>query len=236
MKPAPAPGGAGRDLSVVVPVGPGDAAWQSLVPAVRKLLPECEIVLSVCERTAQVPAGVLVVSGPAGRAAQLNRGASIAAGQWLWFLHADSTLGPGAGAALFGFLAGAGDRIGHFRLGFAPDGPWATRLNATCANLRSRWLGIPFGDQGLIVSRRVWEAVGPYDEGFGRGEDLELVVRARARGIRTVELGATLTTSARRYREQGWLRTTLRHGWWTVQQIRRARRGREGSVVDRSDE
>jgi hypothetical protein len=212
-------------LSIVIPVGSGDLAWRPLVASLRDLLPGVELVVSSVDPI-ETSGPVVAVSGPAGRAAQLNRGAAAATGEWLWFLHADSALSANAVPALQDFLGGPPRRIAYFRLRFAGDGPFLVRLNAVGANVRSRWLGLPFGDQGLVVAKALWLELGRFDESFGRGEDLEFVVRARRRGIPLVELPAALITSARRYRDQGWLRTTLLHAWATAEQARRAYRTR----------
>ncbi len=213
-----------ESVTVVVPIGPGDQAWRTLAHHLPSLFPATEIVLSTCEPLADVPPGVVVVSGCAGRASQQNRGARAATKDWLWFLHADTVLTPEVVPALCAFVAGPPDRIGYFRLGFQADGPRLVRLNALGANVRSRWLGLPFGDQGLILSRALWQRLGGFDEGFGLGEDLEFVIRARSCGMRLVQLAGSLLTSARRYRDHGWLETTIRHAWLTIQQVRRARR------------
>jgi hypothetical protein len=214
--------GALNVLSIVVSIGPTEGAWQGLIQDLTKRFPEAEVVLATCVPLASPP-GTIVVSGSPGRAAQQNRGAAAAWGTWLWFLHADTVVTPQVPAVLHPFLAGPADRIGYFRLGFQTDGPRLVRLNALGANFRSRWLGLPFGDQGFVVPRPVWELLGGFDERFGLGEDLELAVRARSRGIPLVSLRAPLLTSARRYREHGWLATTIRHARLTVEQVRRAR-------------
>ena len=218
-------------LAVVVPLGPNDRAT-GLLRQLGGLLPGASLVVSATrpalpEETAAA-AGLRLewIAGPGGRAGQQNRGASAATGSWLWFLHADSSLNPDTIGALEEFTRAADSAasIGYFRLAFSDDGPGVTRLNAALANARSRWLALPFGDQGFVVPPAVWSRLGGFDDSLGRGEDLDLVVRARAAGIPLKELPAVLTTSARRYRTAGWLRTTWRHLWLTVSLYRSARR------------
>ncbi len=219
-----------EQLAVVIPVGPDDRA----TPLLRQLgraLPGAEVIGSATrpampeETDAARRGGLTWVVGPAGRAAQLNRGAAAARAAWFWFLHADTTLPDPVTPALEAFTAESAHQnaIGYFRLAFAGDGPRATRLNAAGANFRSRWLGLPFGDQGFLVRRPVWDRLGGFDDRIGPGEDLDWVVRARAAGVPLVALPAVLTTSARRYRDAGWLRTTWRHAWLTVGLYRSAR-------------
>ena len=230
-------------LSVIVPVGPGDASWSGVLHDLAALAGPAEIILVA--GPGQAPAdfapqrfglGVPArwIESPAGRARQQNAGAAAARGAALWFLHADSRLPAGTvGTALqhAARMAGDGrDGLAFFRLEYLGDGPWGARLNALGAGLRSRWLGLPFGDQGFLLSRRDFERLGRFNETVGIGEDHALVWQARAQRVPLVALPAPVRTSARRYREKGWLRTTLRHARLTVAQAVRfralARRGR----------
>lgn len=168
-----------------------------------------------------------VLKSASGRARQLNLGANDARGRWLWFLHADTALDEEVLPVLQRFITTAHGALGYFQLAFADDGPGLTRLNALGANLRARGLRMPFGDQGLVVERDAFFAAGGYDETTPRGEDHLLVWVLRARGVRLCALPATLTTSARRYARDGWLRTTARHvvrtAWQAWHGWRRAR-------------
>ena len=217
-------------LSVIVPVGPGDRAWTGLLHDLAALDAGAEIILVAPAGAAppgfdarayglQVPARWL--EAPAGRAHQQNAGAAAADGDMLWFLHADSRIPARTLAAALGFARD--DALGYFRLRYLDDGPWAARLNGFGAGVRSRWAGLPFGDQGFLLSRRTFARLGGFDASLPAGEDHALVWTARIAGLALVDLGQPLHSSARRYREQGWLRTTLRHARLTVSQARRFR-------------
>ena len=212
-------------LSIVVPVGPGERAWAPLLPALPR---EAEVVLAACTddaprlRDGDVPALARITSAAVGRAAQQNAGARAATREWLWFLHADSRLAPRTLDALRGALDR--DAIGWFDLRFRDDGPAWCALNALGARLRSRWFALPFGDQGLLVRRATFDRLGGFDESLRLGEDLDFVRRARAAGVPLRAAGAPLYTSARRYAERGWLRTTLRNVRLTVSLSRAADR------------
>jgi hypothetical protein len=218
---------AGLKLSVIVPVGPGEPAWRELLGDLAVLGPGAEIILVAI--TGAAPAGfdgpayglrvpARWLEAPAGRARQQNAGAAAARGETLWFLHADSRLPAASVAKATRF---AGQALGYFDLRYCDDGPQLARLNALGAWLRSRWLGLPFGDQGLILPRRTFHALGGFDESLSAGEDHALVWAARRARIPLVPLRAPLQTSARRYAEHGWLRTTLRHARLTISQARR---------------
>jgi len=210
------------DLAVVIPVGPGDSAWRGLLPTLDALPASAEIVLATVEADSQsfadCPARVRRLAGAAGRARQLNAGAAASRRPWLWFLHADSRFGEAA----FDAIGRLPERpaLAYFDLGFH-DGGGAMRINAVGAWIRSRWLRMPFGDQGLLLPRAAFEALGGFDERLDSGEDHALVWAARRAGLPLRPLGVTLSTSARKYAERGWWRTTAQHLRLTWSQARR---------------
>lgn len=211
-------------LSIIIPLAPGDQA-DALA---RQLLDHpCigEVIVSAATPAPETRCpGVRWVSGPAGRGAQLNRGATRANGSWYWFVHADSRLSDGAIRAADDFATRGVAAIGYCRLRFLDDGPWLVRFNAFGANLRSRLLHQPYGDQGLCMPAEVFEALGGFREDIQRGEDLDFIVRAGMAEIPIVSIGASIQTSARRYRQNGWLKTTWQHQVAAIDLIRNARR------------
>lgn len=219
------------DLAIVVPAGPGDRAWRGLLPQLGAAgAREIALVLADDDNDGdshsetedlQVPPGVILVRAPRGRARQLNAGAAATSADWLWFLHADSHLDAAALEALWRFVREDPGALGYFDLRFLDDGPRLMCLNALGARLRSRWLGLPFGDQGFLMPRRLFAALGGFDEQLERGEDHALVWKARALGIGLRPVRAALRTSARRYAQRGWWATTGEHLRLTLAQARR---------------
>jgi rSAM/selenodomain-associated transferase 2 len=204
-------------LSVIVPVGPGERAWRALLPQLAPLARHAEVLL-VASRPEDpgesAPAGVPVrrLSAPQGRASQQNAGARVATGEWLWFLHADSRLGPDTAAALQRTLDGKrADALYYFDLRFLADGPRWTALNALGTWLRSRLFRLPFGDQGFLLRAETFARLGGFDESVALGEDLSLVMTAQQADLPIRPIGAALRTSARRYAERGWARNTWRN-------------------------
>jgi rSAM/selenodomain-associated transferase 2 len=153
-------------------------------------------------------AGARVVAAPRGRGSQLAAGAAAAAGDWLLFLHADTRLPDGWRAVADGFAARQRDRAGYFRLRLDDAAPAARRIERAAA-WRARHLGLPYGDQGLLIAAPLYRAIGGY-RALPLMEDVDLARRlGRAR---LVELPLAATTSAARYRRDGWLRRPLRNG------------------------
>lgn len=203
-------------LSIVIPIGPGETAWRALLGDLQGLPVDIELLLvGVDAAPVELDARAGALAGrlrwlraPRGRANQQNAGAAAARAEWLCFLHADSRL-DGAGLRALAALARRPPALYYFDLGFF-DGPALLRLNALGANLRSRLLGLPFGDQGLSLTRADFLRLGGFDESLRRAEDHALVWAAHRAGLPVCSLGARLLTSGRRYGETGWLRTTLR--------------------------
>ncbi len=148
--------------------------------------------------------GAEIVTGPASRGGQLRRGCEAARGDWLLVIHADTELQPGWTNAVAHHLNAGPGRAGWFRLRFDAGG----RLVAGWANMRSR-MGLPYGDQGLLVPRSLYDAVGGYPD----QPLMEDVAMARALRGRLTPLDAVAQTSASKYRAQGWLRRGGRNLW-----------------------
>lgn len=158
--------------------------------------------------TAAVAAGAIVVVGPRGRARQMNAGAAQARGAWLLFLHADSRLPTpallaDAVASLHTARHGQQALAGHFGLQFIGGHPLRARFYDWLAyKTRSGRHYSINGDQGVLIARTDFEALGRYDERRPFLEDQELARRIRRAGGWLL-LPGTLHTSARRFEREG---------------------------------
>jgi hypothetical protein len=104
-------------------------------------------------------------------------------------------------------MPGAAGRAGYFALALDDDAPAARRLVRLVA-WRCRVLALPYGDQGLLISRALYDAVGGY-AAIPLMEDVDIVRRlGRAR---LAPIGATIIASAKRYRRDGYWRRPLRN-------------------------
>jgi uncharacterized protein len=151
--------------------------------------------------------GIRLLDAPRGRARQMNAGAAAARGEVLCFLHADVTLPRDAVRHVARALASEAVVACAFRTRTVEDvgRSWAAAL-LPVADLRSRWTGLPYGDQAVSVRRGAFERVGGFPD-QPLMEDVELALRLSALG-RMVRLRTRVTVSGRRFLQRP-LRTLL---------------------------
>lgn len=154
-------------------------------------------------------AGARTVTGPRGRGRQLQAGADEATSTWLLFLHADTVLAAG-------WLQAAEDHArADAALGLAAcfrftldDLGWQARALEALVAIRCAMFGLPYGDQGLLISRALFDHIGGFRD-LPIMEDVDLVRRLGRR--RLTVLPAFARTSADRWRRDGWARRSLRN-------------------------
>jgi rSAM/selenodomain-associated transferase 2 len=201
-------------IGVVIPTLNEAEFLPALLGDLRRVVPRLDIVIADGGSTdgtvaTASTAGVRSIVAPRGRAAQMNAGARVVAGPWLLFLHADTRLPPPARRALLTAVVDEPE-LEAAVFGFAIDlAPGWKRFIEVGQALRQRLYGLPYGDQGLLVRRELFETVG----GFPDVPLLEDVAALRAlRRLASVHtLPAAILTSGRRYRRDGVVRTWLRH-------------------------
>lgn len=157
-------------------------------------------------------AGATLLQADRGRGQQLAAGARAAKSRWLLFLHADTVLQPGWEDEALGHMreADRGDRPGAaavFRFRLDDRGMRAAWLQ-TMVGLRCAVFALPYGDQGLLISRRLYDEIGGFRP-LPLMEDVDIVRRLGRRRI--VHLRSAAVTSARRYREEGYFRRSMRN-------------------------
>ena len=153
--------------------------------------------------------GAQVITAPRGRGPQLRAAAEAASQPWLLALHADTRPGAGWQEAVAGFIARpeAATQAGYFRFALDDAAPEARRLEAMVA-WRCRWLGLPYGDQGLLIGRDFYQALGGY-EPLPLMEDVALIRRIGSK--RLVALPPAFITSAEKWRRDGWYARSARN-------------------------
>lgn len=150
--------------------------------------------------------GAVWVDGPKGRGGQIGRGVAASGGDWVLILHADTHLSENWDEVARAHMNTGEARAGYFGLRFRATGI-AASLIAAGANFRSRLFGLPYGDQGLLISRSLLDSVGGVPD-MPLMEDVELARRLKGRMQR---LDGWAMTSAERYQTDGWGRRVLRN-------------------------
>lgn len=154
-------------------------------------------------------AGVRAVSAPLGRGPQLNAGAAALECEWLCFLHADVRMPGAARAELERAAADPALQVAVWGLKIDAAGFWP-RFMELGTLLRDRIGGLPYGDQGLLVRRELFQAVGGFPE-LPIMEDVALI-RMLGRRARIERLRARLVVSPRRWQREGPYRSWIRNG------------------------
>lgn len=152
-------------------------------------------------------AGCDVIACARGRGAQLTAGAVAAKADWLLFLHADTILSGAWSEEAARFIAADTQRAGAFTLAFDDESAGA-RIVAFWARVRARVFKLPYGDQGLLISRTLYDAIGGYRD-LPLMEDVDIVRRIGARRLSLLRSRAV--TSAEKYRRDGFMRRSSRN-------------------------
>jgi rSAM/selenodomain-associated transferase 2 len=148
-----------------------------------------------------------IVIAPRGRGSQLAAGVASARHDWVLLLHADTRLAPEARAVVQTHMTRHPDRAGYFRFALDSPDPRARRLERF-VGWRCRVLGLPYGDQGLLVHRDLLRRVGGIRP-LPLMEDVDLVRRIGRRRLAALNVAAM--TSAGRWERDGWLRRSVRN-------------------------
>lgn len=151
-------------------------------------------------------AGCMTISSDKGRAKQMNLGAAVSTGEVLLFLHADTLLPHNFSELILEAVNRPNMAAGAFSL--AIDSP-AKSLEAIArlANLRSRVLHLPYGDQALFTHRTMFTTIGGFQE-MEIMEDFVFIKMMKRQG-KIIILPECATTSARRWQNMGIVQTTL---------------------------
>jgi rSAM/selenodomain-associated transferase 2 len=211
-------------LSVVIPTLEEASRLPLLLADLRRWPGELEVIVSdggSRDQTREVAllAGATVLDSPkAGRGPQLRWGIDHSTHAWVLVLHADSRL-PGTWHQKVGTVLNTPEaHLSAWYFDFNVDAERRPMLwlLERMVNLRSRWLQRPYGDQGLLIQRHLYERVGGYRP-LALMEDLDLVERlSKVAPLRS--LNCALITSGERWQNrsvlvQAWRNARLRCLW-----------------------
>lgn len=209
-------------ISVIIPVLNEAEGINGLISHLRNLEggKDVEIVVvdgdpAGCTIKAIRDADIVTAIGERGRAVQMNRGAALAGGDILLFLHADTLLPRNAFTRIQEAFQEAAYVAGCFDLGIR-SARKIFRITERYVTLRTRITRIPFGDQAIFIRREYFERIGGYRE-FPIMEDVELMRRIRRRGDVLCIIPDKVLTSARRWERDGVLFSTFRN--WMLQAL-----------------
>lgn len=186
-------------ISVIIPALNEEANIGKCIESAKRLNPLEIIVVDggSTDRTVEIALekGVMLVQSRRGRGTQMNHGASIAKGDLLLFLHADSVFEN----PIYPGLLNLDDCIaGFFTLKF-DDNSISTRLVEKFANLRAKLFSLPYGDQALFIKKEVFNSIGGFRD-YPFLEDLDIVLRLKKLG-RLKGLSRKVIVSPRRLKK-----------------------------------
>ena len=204
-------------LSIIIPTLNAESelpgCLSALIPALEaNLLREVIVVDGGSEdatRRLAEGSGANIISSEKGRAKQMIAGAEAARGEWLLFLHADTWLSRDWTERALAHIDTHPDKAGVFTLAFRTDARMG-KIVARRANWRARVLGLPYGDQGLLISRKTYDEIGGFED-VPLMEDVK-IVRELGKD-RLCLLSAEARTSAAKYEREGWRKRSWKNIW-----------------------
>jgi rSAM/selenodomain-associated transferase 2 len=203
---------AGLKVSIIIPTLNEELVLESTLTQIQQLSPY-ELIVSdggSKDDTCRIADGLShrIITGSAGRASQMNAGANVATGDILLFLHADNRLDPESYQKMLKCMEDPKWIGGAFRL-CIESSKWSLKLITLLANIRSRYFGLAYGDQGFFIRREIFTNM----KGFSPipiCEDLDFYRRLRKKGP-VILLKEKAHTSPRRWTQEGIFFTTSRN-------------------------
>ena len=207
-------------FSVVIPVFREQEYINATIDHLKGLKGACNAEIIVvdgdpCAGTLRyiIEKSVLKSVSPKGRGRQMNAGACVARGDILLFLHADTRLPPAAFRRIADLMTDQNCVGGFFDLKIdSPRLPY--RFIERAASVRTRLTRIPYGDQAVFLRRRYFSRIGMYKD-IPIMEDVELMRRIKREGGILKAVGESVSTSPRRWEQEGILFCTMRN-WWLI--------------------
>ncbi len=197
------------DISIIIPALNEEKNIANIPDSLKESVGEMLIVDGgSSDHTVQVAKkkGLRVVLTSPGRASQLNHGAQCSCGSILLFLHADTQLPENFTTPVLHTLARPNVIAGAFSLAIRNSSP-SLAFIACCANIRSRYLQLPYGDQAVFIRKDQFETLGGFPL-LPIMEDYVFIKKAKRCG-KVCTLSQKVTTSSRRWQRLGVLRTTI---------------------------
>ena len=203
------------DLSIIIPVARRENDFK-LIKQLREKFQGCDIII-VCDennefiKSAKLQVDQLYFLKNSSRAKALNKGANLSNCKNLWFLHLDSNVEH----IQLSDLTGLDEfTLSTFLLEFDQKNCWWI---AAGANFRTKIFGIPFGDQSFLMSKKLFNFTGGFNENLSLGEDHEFIWRIKSLNIKLNIINKKIITSAIKYKNNK-IYQSLKTLWKTILQ------------------
>ena len=203
------------DLSIIIPVARRENDFK-LIKQLKEKFKGCEIIVVSDETNEFIKSAKLQVDQfhllkSSSRAKALNKGASLSNCKNLWFLHLDSNI---EHIQLMDVMGVDEFSVSTFLLAFDQSNCWWI---AAGANFRAKTFGIPFGDQSFLMSKKLFNFAGGFDENLSLGEDHEFIWRIKSLNIKLNIINKKIITSAIKYKNNK-IYQSLKTLWKTILQ------------------
>lgn len=192
-------------VSIIIPLY-NESDLEPLLANLNASNGEFEVIFVVGDNTHYNTQNFRQIHSKPGRAKQLNLGANLAKFENLWFLHADSKFSKNAVLEIEKFLTT--NRLGAFRLKFDSDS-FLLKICEFFSNLRVKFSGIAFGDQGIFLSKKLFFKLGGFSEILIM-EDYEFSLNAKKNSFKFALCNEFITTSPRRFLKHGTLKMMVK--------------------------
>ena len=195
-----------NQVTVVIPTYNSEKTIENTLNSICKYFNKIIIVdADSCDLTIQMSKkyNIKIIKSLKGRGPQLILGAEHAATDWIFFLHSDTIIKKNNIIDINQFITNTlnNNKAASFKIKFNTNNIWSNLLSIL-VNIRSKYLKLPYGDQGLLISKSFYKNIGGY-KNIPIMEDVEII---RAIGFRNIKiLNSYIITDAARFENQGWI-------------------------------
>lgn len=193
------------EVSVVIPVGRNEVNF-NLIEQLNQKFPKFEIIVAASASNLNLKlienkvSKILKIQNSS-RSVSLNAGALESSHDLIWFLHLDSDINE---ITIEHFNEINEDKINTFKLMFDDQ---KLKINSKGANFRTKYFGLPFGDQSFLVHKKIFYLIGRFSEILNIGEDHEFIWKAKQIGIKVKLINANIYTSGSKYEFNRFIQT-----------------------------
>ena len=215
------------DLTVIIPVKPGDVSWIKLLPDLSLLSPGSEIILVANATAPDLFDKQIYKTGIQGHTqwihssgslpAQLNVAAQASTKSYLWFLLPDTRVSASALSALEKAIKDRSSAVHFFDIHYLQDGPNTMQINSWGHWIRGHLFRLPTLKNGLAIPKEAFQKLGGFREDLSEGSEQHFVMKAKAQGFSLHFAQESLQASSKLHHLEGWGKTTTQ-GFFKINQ------------------